>query len=928
MSIATLFWNCTNDIDLSKMNEDTLHFVLGNGMQVVLKKDNSNPLTSFHLRVKTGSIDEVGYFGSGLSHFFEHSLFLGSKGHPEKDSYSAEIESYGGANVNAYTTYDHTAYIFTLLSKHTKEGIDCIEDLVFHPLFPQKSVENEMGSILSEMDMGDDNPDRFFSKFSARVMFKNLPYKFPVIGYKKQFAKLTREELLDYYHKTYVPNNMILSIVGDFDLKEIAKHVHDRFSQHQRKKITSPVFYEDKPWQRESAEIGHPKAQYPRVIFAWQTVSYFDKDMFALDVMSLIMGNGMGSILYTRLKEKEKLVENIHSFSWTPKHKGVFEIAVELAPTEDKTEIADKIIKIETIIQEELQKIKKGKIEDFRLNSVKRSVLVSAIADRESTLGSAGHLASSAMIAQSIHYDEFYLKGIEAVSKADIKKMIDVHFNFNKMKTIIMISQEMFESGKIFTNSIVDKDIKRIGIDLKKNESSFPGTLVGLKKTVIDYTNALKKIDSFTVSQATSKDQLKIKKLKNGLTILHRRDIKLPKITIVLNATGGLKAEKDVPIGSFNLLSHMMLTSNDKYSKEELINLSKEHGIHLQPSSGKYSFGLNMSFLTDKKKVAAGILKSIALNQEFNQDDFVTEKRNREFDLEKKEENGWYQSSLHFKREFFSNTVLKNPTEGIRESLANIDISQLKKLKRDFFIPSNMVLSIYGDIEEEDIKKHFLSWLEPLPNQTTPKMDAIFLSPIINKTSEIKTFTMPGSKQSFFRLGYRAPKMNSEESSAFKVLNGYFTGMGGGLFKLRSESFIKNGKDLGGRAYQIGAFYDDSLDYGALVFYAVLRYEARKDYHWALTSFLKEIEKLKRGQFNQEVFERAKRSVIGREINAGQLLENRAYNENLLELYGIGAKKYEENQKALQAISKTDIIQLANKYLSQTNFLANVLLPE
>ena len=925
MSIATLFWNCTNKIDLSKINEGTLHFVLENGLQVILKKDDSNPLTSIHLRVKTGSIDEVGYFGSGLSHFFEHSLFLGSKGHPEKDSYSAEIERYGGANVNAYTTYDHTAYHFTLLSKYTKEGINCIEDLVFHPLFPKKLVENEMGSIVSEMNMGDDNPDRFFSKFSARVMFKNLPYKFPVIGYKDQFSKLTREELLDYYQKTYIPNNMILSIVGNFDLKEVAKHVHELFGKNTSKPLSPLGFYEDEPWQREFAEMGHPKAQYPRVIFAWQTVSYFDENMFALDVMSGVMGSGPGSILYSRLKEKEKLVENIYSFSWTPKYKGIFEIAVDLSPTQNKIEIADKITKIEEIIQEELQKIKKGKIEDFRLSSVKRSVLTSALKTTESTLGSAGHLAGSVMTADSIHYNEFYLKGIEAVTKTDIKKMVDAYFSSNKMKTIIMVSEKMHKSGKIFANSTIDADIKQTGIRLKENEIS--RDLTGIKKTAISYRTALEKINHFNSPLTTSKQQLKTKKLKNGLSILHRKETKSPKITIVLNAIGGLQVEKDVPNGSFNLLSQMFLTSNDKYTKEELINLCKEHGISFSPSSGKYSFGINMSFLTDKTKIAANILKSVVLNQHFNQKDFQVEKRDGEFSIEQKQESGWYQSGLHFKKGFFTDTMLENAVEGTKESLSNITIEHLENLKKDFFIPSNMVLSIYGDIEEKELHKYFLNWLIGLPNQTTPPIDDISLPPISTKSKEIKTFYMKGSKQSFFRLGYRAPKIDNKESIAFKVLNGYFSGMGGPLFKLRSEPFIKNGKDLGGRAYQIGAFYDDSLNYGAMIFYAVLRYEAKDEYRWALTSFLKEIDKLKGGQFDQEVFERAKLSVIGRELNAGQSLENRAYNENLYELYGLGADKYEQSKAALQDISKEDIIHLANKYLSETNFLANILLP-
>ena len=489
---------CTDDIDLSKMNKGVVHFVLDNGLNVVLKEDKSNPVTAVHLRVKTGSIDETGYFGSGLSHFFEHSLFLGSKNHPEKDSYSAEIESYGGANVNAYTTFDHTAYHFTLLSKYTKEGLDCIEDLVFHPLFPKKAVENEMGSILSEMDMGDDNLDRVFSKFSTRVMFKKLPYKFPVIGYKEAFKKLTREELLAYYRKTYIPNNMILSVVGDFDTREIIEHIVELFSPHTRKNLTPPNFHEDDPWQRETAEISHPKANYPRVIFAWQTVSYFDDDMYPLDVLAFMLGNGTGSILYQRLKEEEKLVENIYAFSWTPRYKGVFEIAVDLSPTDNREEISNKIITIENVIQEELSKIKKGDIEDFRLNTVKRAVLTSAIKSKESVLGAAQSLAASVMVSESTHYDQYYLKRIEKVHKGDVIDAVK-YLSAGKMKNILLVSDSIHQKGKVFANSILDEDIEKMSIELAENPNE--KSLESIKKTAVSYSDIQRQLDDIDSSK-------------------------------------------------------------------------------------------------------------------------------------------------------------------------------------------------------------------------------------------------------------------------------------------------------------------------------------------------------------------------------------------------------------------------------------------
>ena len=94
-------------------------------------------------------------------------------------------------------------------------------------------------------------------------MFKNLPYKFPVIGYKEQFSKLSREELLAYYHRTYIPNNMILVVVGDFKAQDIAKHIHKRFNRHQQKPINFPQFEEDEPWEERDGGDKPPQGPVP-----------------------------------------------------------------------------------------------------------------------------------------------------------------------------------------------------------------------------------------------------------------------------------------------------------------------------------------------------------------------------------------------------------------------------------------------------------------------------------------------------------------------------------------------------------------------------------------------------------------------------------------------------------------------------------------
>ena len=920
-----------NPINLSKMNQGVVHFKLKNGLTVVLKEDRSNPVTAVHLRVETGSIHEKGYYGSGLSHFFEHSLFLGSKNHPEKDSYSAEIESYGGANVNAYTTYDHTAYHFTILSKYTLEGLKNIEDLVFHPLFPEKEVENEMGSILSEMDMGDDNPDRYFYKFGARVYFDKLPYKYPVIGYKELFSKLSRKELLDYYYRTYIPNNMILSLVGDFSIKEIIPQIEAVFGEHELKKNDDLLFENDDLWKYEVGETSHPKAKFTRLALAWQTVAHDDEDMYPLDVTASMIGSGLGSILYTRLKDELQLVENIDAYSWTPAYKGVFEISADLPVLKTRDEIIARINRVKKEILKIIKEVENGQFDEYRLSTVKREVLTSFVSGKETVLSVAQSLAGSVMNTGSIYYDEVYLNGIESVEKEAVKRVMKKYFSEKNMKMLIMTSPEHHKKGPLFGKDvIVNESIQEKAIPLTNGVLKYD--VKGFKPSLKDLKKIKEEIKDLSKNNLLKEDLVK-KKYKNGLTLLHRSSKKLPRVVVVLAVNGGVKAEiKSVPEGSFNFLANMFLTSNDQHSKQKLIQLFKENGIRIEPYSGKYSLGIKMSFLNDKVEEASKLLYSIVNNKNFNSEDFALEKSDILFDIESDEEDGWAVSGNQFRKLFFKKTAFSHPSEGTKKSIAKITTDSLMELKQTYLTPSNMVLSVYGDIALEKVEKEFVKPMEAwaIKEKTNlPEINLRALKPFnLKNKKDIHLNEQDGSKQAYFRMGFFAPPLGNEEANVFKVLSAYFSGMGGPLFKLRSEEFTDSQGNSGGRAYQLGVFYDDTKDYGALIFYAGLRYEARNEYPWAIESFKKEIEGLIKGNIPKEELNRAKMSLIGREVNASQRLMNKAFNEALHELYGFGAEAYLTTKEKIEKVKAEDVIELGKKYLQEDQFLVHVLVPK
>ena len=914
-------------LDFSRMNRGILHFDLPNGMTVILKEDRTQPVTAVHLRVKTGSIHEEGFWGAGLSHFFEHSLFLGSEDHPDPEAYSAEIESYGGANVNAYTTYDHTAYHFNVLSAYTKEGLNCIEDLVFHPLFPKERVRSEMGSIVSEMDMRNDNPDNFFWNFAVEMMFKNLPYRFPVIGYKERFQQLTREELLAYYRQTYVPGNMILSVVGDFDTREIIEHIRTLFGKHPAKKVDDLVFKKKGAREAVTAETSHPKAEYTRMAFAWRTISHHDADMYPLDVLSSFMGSGEGSILHQRLKEEKELVRNVSSISWTPDHSGTFKIFFDLPPLKDRQAIKERIEAIRSELFATIEKIRQGEFDSYHLNATKRAVLASFIQQRETTMGLAESLAGSVMSKGHTRYDEIYLRGIEAVNKRSISKVIRRYLTEKKMKIIVMTSPQVADQGLLFPNSLTSASILQKDVEYRrKKESPLPSKIrTRMESNEID-TFLAQQREGGTLHRKTN--VLHRERLKSGIQFLHRRVEKIPQIQVVLSARGGLQAETQLINGSFQLLSQMFLTSNTRYTKEELFKLLRKHGIYLEPFSGKYSFGIKMTFLNDKVAEASQILESIVRSDRFDEKDFAKEKKDSLFAIRQNKENGWYVSGLHFRRQFFKGSIFENPSEGTEETIESLTAESLFAIKQKFFVPSNMVLSIYGDIDFKKAKNHFDHIFKA---QASPPliMSSIDLSPLVYRgEKDTVKKEMLGGRQAFLQVGFRGPEMKKEDSAAFKILDGYFSGMGGPLFKLRSIPYIdKQGRNLGGRAYQLGASYEDSLAYGAMVFYAALRYEAREEYSWMIDSFLKEIKKVKTGKISEADFRRAKQSILGLEAIGKQRLANLIMKENLYELYGYGAEHVETRRERLEKVDKKDIVRIARKYLKTRAMVVNLLMP-
>src|SRR5476649_1167103 len=189
--------------------------VLPNGLTLILKPDRSAALASVQVWVKTGSIHEGGNLGAGLSHYLEHMLFKGTTRRAGREL-SAAVQAHGGY-INAYTTFDRTVYYIDLPSEHTAVAIDLLADAVLHSTLPADEAVKEKEVILREIDMCLDDPDNRLWDTLFSTAFREHPYRQPIIGHRDVFSAVTHEDLVNYYRARYVPNNLVVVVVGDVD---------------------------------------------------------------------------------------------------------------------------------------------------------------------------------------------------------------------------------------------------------------------------------------------------------------------------------------------------------------------------------------------------------------------------------------------------------------------------------------------------------------------------------------------------------------------------------------------------------------------------------------------------------------------------------------------------------------------------------------
>ncbi|HEY2183401.1 MAG TPA: pitrilysin family protein [Xanthobacteraceae bacterium] len=280
------------------------HFVLTNGLDVVVIPDHRAPVVTHMLWYKVGSADETPG-KSGLAHFLEHLLFKGTAKNPA-GRFSQVVATIGGQE-NAFTSSDYTGYFQRVPRDLLKGMMEFEADRMTGLVLTDEAVRTELRVVLEEQNMRvANNPGARLGEQMEAALFLNHPYGRPVIGWRHEIERLDREDALAFYRRFYSPNNAILVIAGDVTVDQVRTLVQETYAKVPRVAEIKPRLRPQEPAQEaaRTVTLADPRVAQPsvsRYYLVPSSTSARPGESEALEVLAHILGRGSNSRLYHTL---------------------------------------------------------------------------------------------------------------------------------------------------------------------------------------------------------------------------------------------------------------------------------------------------------------------------------------------------------------------------------------------------------------------------------------------------------------------------------------------------------------------------------------------------------------------------------------------------------------------------------------------------
>jgi predicted Zn-dependent peptidase len=345
---------------------------------------------------------------NGVAHMVEHMMF---KGTPTRNTTQIveQLEDVG-ANVNAYTGREITAYHVHLLKEDVPLALDIYSDFIQHSNMPQEEIERERGVILQEIGMNNDQPDDLVFDYYQEIAYPGQTLGASILGDPKIIEGMQRDVMMDYVRRFYTAKRLVVSAAGHIDHQDFVKRVSDLFVD-----LPPDLKFDPKPAGYKGGDKREEKElEQAHVLIGFQGIERLHKDIFSVVALATILGGGMSSRLFQEIREKRGLVYSIFSFHTTYQDDGQFAVYAGTGPehlTELVPVVCEEIIKFaDTLTEKELDRAK---------SQMRANLLMG----RESMMGRCNQQAKHLIHFSEVLNTHRKIEEINALTVADVARM-------------------------------------------------------------------------------------------------------------------------------------------------------------------------------------------------------------------------------------------------------------------------------------------------------------------------------------------------------------------------------------------------------------------------------------------------------------------------------------------------------------------------
>ena len=874
---------------------------LDNGLEVVFHIDRSDPVVAVALTAHVGSARELPG-RTGFAHLFEHLLFLESEnlGKGGLDKMSARI---GGSGANGSTSRDRTNYFQTVPNDALEKMIWAEADKLgwFINTVTEPVLAKEKQVVKNEKRQSYDNRPYGHTSY---VIDKNLypedhPYNWQVIGSLEDLQNTTLQDVKDFFNRWYTPNNVTLTISGDFDVNEAKEWVHKYFDEIPKGEEVQPMTVRPGVLTETIKKFHEDNfARLPELTLTWPSVEQYHPDSYALDVLSSYFSQGKEAPLNQILIEDQQLTNNVSMFQRSSELAGQLQIRIRaydgiyLDSVLSAVEKGFAKFESEGISQEDLDRIKAGQETRF-YNGL------------SSVLGKGFQLAQYNIFAGDPGFIQQDIQNILDVTTADVSRVYETYI---KNKPFVATSFVPTGSANLILTGSSKAEVVEEEIVPGAEETFDASQQAEYEKTPSSFDRSIEPPYGTTpviatpyVWQAT---------IDNGLKIFSIQSDEVPLVEFNLFIKGGQLLENINKPGVANLVAQMMTKGTQNKTTAELESAIDKLGANIRVSATNDAIEISGNTLSRNYQQTMDLVSEMILEPRWDSEEFDLLKQSITSQIKQQEANPNAIAQNAFNVLVYGNEDIRAMNSlGTLASIELINLEDLKTYYQSNVSPSVATLHIVGDIEQSTVVES----LEGLKNNwkstevTIPELD----QPKPIESSQVYFYDVPNAKQSVLNIGYLALAETDPDFYPATILN-YRLGGGGFASQLTQE--LREGK---GYTYGVRSRFQGSTEPGPFMISSGVRTNVTLE----STLLIKQILENYGQEFNESDLETTKSSMI--KSNARAFETSRAKLSMLQDMskYGWKASYLQDRIATVEGMTVEEIQGLAKQYLNQDKMI-------